>query len=673
MPINIRSINGVSVANDGTATIGGGATYAQAAAASAAEAALYDGPKVDTFAELDALTSAEIDVGDLVRVIETGAVYERVASGADFTTAGGIGVRVSARAGMLFLSDFPAAVSLSAAAARAVALGVPLYVDMDRTFAEKWTPPAGLVLRGPHSDDARLIYTGTGDGVEIVSAIDIDGIIIDGNLSDDAVPTATSEAGCLAGIHGPMTGTPGYLSGVRIGRLRVQNTRRRTGLALINLSDFKIGYIESRATYGHAFHMAGLKNGSIGSYKFDRVGNLAVEGSRLGSGIAFFAEGDSGKLPAEWYTVAGIQETDNVDIGPGQGSRTTDSAIYFHDTENSGVKNVSVGHFQGHLLGKDGVKARDGARGIKLASAQMSKVGMRFATIDDAGTADCDFTNVVGEYAGYDVIGEWLDGSPGTRNYTSEANGLNQTLNQTPGGFGMVNVARCNITGIARAVRDAPHNSAEGSPFFSRGCTDCYANVVTDDADAVVRLGDLIRCEYHMSVTNAGRNLTLAAGGAFVYVDDDDDASVDNILRVTAIERSGSAAIQYPCRIDGTGTGWDVEVAYSGPFTMTGGIVTRSNSAAFKKYRNDPLVRGRESLAFDGSGNTTVTHNAGTTPAFFASHEGGFAYAVRVTSISATEAVLALYQVSDGAAITDTSRTISWQALRLRQGDGFPY
>jgi hypothetical protein len=92
MPLNIRSINGVSIANDGTATIGGGATYAQAAAASAAEAALYDGKKVDTFAELDALTSAEIDVGDLVRVIETGAVYERVASGADFTTAGGIGV-----------------------------------------------------------------------------------------------------------------------------------------------------------------------------------------------------------------------------------------------------------------------------------------------------------------------------------------------------------------------------------------------------------------------------------------------------------------------------------------------------------------------------------------------------------------------------------------------------
>lgn len=67
---------------------------ADAAAASAAQAALYDGPKVDTFAELDALTAAEIDVGDLVRVIETGAVCERVASGADFTTAGGIGVRV---------------------------------------------------------------------------------------------------------------------------------------------------------------------------------------------------------------------------------------------------------------------------------------------------------------------------------------------------------------------------------------------------------------------------------------------------------------------------------------------------------------------------------------------------------------------------------------------------
>jgi hypothetical protein len=96
MPINIRSINGISVANDGTATIGGGATYAQAAAASAAEAALYDGKKVDDNAELEALTPALIGTG-LVRQIDTGAVFRGVTSGEDRTTAGELKLRALER------------------------------------------------------------------------------------------------------------------------------------------------------------------------------------------------------------------------------------------------------------------------------------------------------------------------------------------------------------------------------------------------------------------------------------------------------------------------------------------------------------------------------------------------------------------------------------------------
>lgn len=45
------------------------------------EAVLYDGPKVDTFAELAAITPAMLPVGALIRVVETGAVYRRVSSG----------------------------------------------------------------------------------------------------------------------------------------------------------------------------------------------------------------------------------------------------------------------------------------------------------------------------------------------------------------------------------------------------------------------------------------------------------------------------------------------------------------------------------------------------------------------------------------------------------------
>ena len=51
------------------------------AAISAAQAALYDGPKVDTFAELVALTAANVAVGQYVQVRSIGAWYKRVASG----------------------------------------------------------------------------------------------------------------------------------------------------------------------------------------------------------------------------------------------------------------------------------------------------------------------------------------------------------------------------------------------------------------------------------------------------------------------------------------------------------------------------------------------------------------------------------------------------------------
>ena len=63
-----------------------------AAAASAAQAALYDGPKVDTFAELASVTPSMLDVGEYIRVVSTGAVYQRVSSGwhLDYSGAGGV-------------------------------------------------------------------------------------------------------------------------------------------------------------------------------------------------------------------------------------------------------------------------------------------------------------------------------------------------------------------------------------------------------------------------------------------------------------------------------------------------------------------------------------------------------------------------------------------------------
>lgn len=59
---------------------------AASAEASATEAALYDGPKVDTFAEVAGVTAAMVGVGEVLRVIGTNGLLLRVASGGD--TAG---------------------------------------------------------------------------------------------------------------------------------------------------------------------------------------------------------------------------------------------------------------------------------------------------------------------------------------------------------------------------------------------------------------------------------------------------------------------------------------------------------------------------------------------------------------------------------------------------------
>lgn len=59
------------------------------------EALLYDGPKVDTFAELASVTPAQLAVGEYIRVIATGAVYQRVSTGGDLDYSGTGGVRLT--------------------------------------------------------------------------------------------------------------------------------------------------------------------------------------------------------------------------------------------------------------------------------------------------------------------------------------------------------------------------------------------------------------------------------------------------------------------------------------------------------------------------------------------------------------------------------------------------
>ncbi|WPZ30795.1 hypothetical protein T8A63_07470 [Sulfitobacter sp. OXR-159] len=85
---------------------------ATAAATSAAQAALYDGPKVDTFAELASVTPEMLSVGEYIRCISGGWVYQRADDGAtdpgllDYTGAGGVKLRVLDRDAEISQKEF---------------------------------------------------------------------------------------------------------------------------------------------------------------------------------------------------------------------------------------------------------------------------------------------------------------------------------------------------------------------------------------------------------------------------------------------------------------------------------------------------------------------------------------------------------------------------------------
>lgn len=110
-PVIIVTANGISgnraiaISAEIAANISSAASASASAAsasASAAAAALYDGPKVDTFPEIAAVTAAQVAVGGFLRVVKTGAVYERAADAAvdaDLNYSGTGGVKWYLQAG----------------------------------------------------------------------------------------------------------------------------------------------------------------------------------------------------------------------------------------------------------------------------------------------------------------------------------------------------------------------------------------------------------------------------------------------------------------------------------------------------------------------------------------------------------------------------------------------
>jgi len=656
------------------------ADTAVAAATPAAELIANVRVTRDAFSELASVTASDLDVGDYARVMAVGAVYQRAADAAadahlDYSGSGGVKWYVVTGAngvtpmsiGAIGTGDDSA--SIIAWLDVLEGSGLTGWVDRDYYFASTVSHSGAVRIRGAWSDAARLVYTGTGDGLVLTGAVDLDGIVIDGNLSASAVPEVSSpEVGAICSIHGPVTSGGAYLSGVRLGRVRVQNSRRRTGLLLANLSNFNIEHIEVIASYGHGIMLNGLKDGIIKSYRFDKIGNLAAEGSRLGAGIAMFTEGSIGKKPSEWYDSTGIQPTLNVEIGCGQGSRTTDTAIYLHDTYATGLTGVRFGHFQGILIGKDGIKFRDGATYCSISSAQIEKVALRGAVIEDSGTDNCNMSVDIRE-SGYDSLGEWLGGD---RNYTG-GTGEGESLNTVPGGIKVTDSSGSVVTGTVRSVRDAPDDDSEGHALTFSDCDGCTVDITALDCDGMVRFNAITNCTLRAKAINMGRNGIAGTSTAAVYCNDAGSECDGNVIEVIAGETSGAVVQDYALRINGTGTNFDISVKYgASDFNFPSGIVTRCDSAT-AVYRGPDQIAGRENVSFDGFGIGTITHDSGVVTPMFFTHEGTSNYGVKLNSSSASTATLGLYDLSTGSAVASTTRVINWVAIRGRSANGWTY
>lgn len=128
------------------------------------EALLYDGPKVDTFAELASVTTTQLAVNEYIRVIATGAVYQRVSTGGDldYSGTGGVRLNVMPVGGVLLLdafgdpgdgtSDFSSSIqkALDAAASR----GIATVQASSRRYG------VGATINWPQGATVRLVGAG---------------------------------------------------------------------------------------------------------------------------------------------------------------------------------------------------------------------------------------------------------------------------------------------------------------------------------------------------------------------------------------------------------------------------------------------------------------------------------------------------------------------------------
>ena len=468
-----------------------------------------------------------------------------------------------------------ASAALATAARMAVRSGRTLWTGGCLAIAHTFVPPPGLVWRSDFMPEHRLLWIGapTGaDAVEVVAPIDLDGVIIDGGrpAGFDRSAATQDERRALLSIHGSLaTDAPRALSGVRIGRVRVQNSGWAEGVLAVNVSGLSARRIETRGIWGTATMWAGVADSHIGTIDAEDTGNLASEGGRAGQAVSLFAETDPRKQPAAWFSLPDPQKpsrnilpTHGLVIDTIETRGNTDTAVYVHDYpggrggQGIGVDGIRIGSIAGDLVGKDLFKVRHFAGGVDVGRIVGTRIGARIVSVEDGGH-DVHIGSIEGSHFGFDAVGRML-GHPAAFSGVNEGRGLGfgQTLTTNAVAVTVLSGAH-DVTIDGGHVSDVPA-SADGRNGYGVQISDA-ANVrvrlaVAQTAGPGVRVANTGGLDLDVTVADANRT----NGDAAVLLADDGHGPVHDSHIVYGLAGSGGGHSMHPIRVSGAAHDLDI-------------------------------------------------------------------------------------------------------------------
>lgn len=326
-----------------------------------------------------------------------------------------------------------------------------LQLDQPVELSQKWSPPPGLVLRGDYTESALIRWVGEGDAIEVTGPIDIDGITIDGGL-DPASDRTAGDYGCLVAVHGSLGERPSYLSGIKIGRLRIRRTRS-VALVLANLVGAQIDELELSDIFCNGLIVSGVSSGVFRNIFARNIGDLRESGHRRGSAIAIFAET---KPVSSWYSSSSILETKALRFGKVRIENTTDSAFYIHDELKRGVEDIEIRELRINTAGKDGFKTRVGPKKVRIGIVEVENAALRGVDIESDETW-VDKLSVL--LIGGDAVGSVL----GRASAYSGGKAAHESIQTHPNGVLVMNCSDVEVRSLEiRDVHCNPVTGAEG-------------------------------------------------------------------------------------------------------------------------------------------------------------------------------------------------------------------